>query len=306
MKKILLVILLVFSFFCLYKYNNTKKIENYFVDSLLIEKNESRDIMVKLYDNGVINTINLEDYVVGVVACEMPASFELEALKALAVAARTYALKHISKNNKYDLQNSTNYQCYYGVNQMKKYWGNSFEKYYKKIKKSVELTKNEIITYNGEVILSLYFSTSNGKTENVENVFNQKLDYLVSVDSPWDKINDYYTKVKKFEIKDFLSRLGISGNKIENFKINKRESGYVSSIIINDKSMSGSLFQSKLILNSLDFDLKVDSDIVIITTKGWGHCVGMSQYGSQGMALKGYNYKEILHHYYKNVKINYV
>ena len=141
-------------------------------------KKEDKIINVDIkYNNEKIN-IPLEDYVIGVVACEMPSSFDSEALKAMAVSARTFALYKITTNKNYVLSTTTKDQCYIDKKKMKKNWKGNFNKNYNKIKNAVEETHNQYMTYNGKVIIAFYFSISNGYTENCENVFSQKLDYI--------------------------------------------------------------------------------------------------------------------------------
>ena len=135
------------------------------------EKNIQKVIII--YKNKKEETLDLEDYVVGVVACEMPASFSMEALKAMAVAARTFALYKIKTNKNYKLSTTTKDQCYITKEKMKKNWGKNFNKNYNKILKSVSDTSNQYMTYNDKVIIAFYFSISNGYTENCENVFSQ-------------------------------------------------------------------------------------------------------------------------------------
>ena len=178
-------------------YKEENVVENKILEDKVISDTKKVNI---LYKDSVVN-LDLEDYVVGVVACEMPASFDIEALKAMAVAARTFALYKIKTNKNYKLKTDTKDQCYISKSSMKKQWGNSFDKNYNKIKKAVSDTENEYLTYKDKVIIAFYFSISNGKTENCENVFSQKLDYLVSVDSKWDKKYSYKEKTIKMSEK---------------------------------------------------------------------------------------------------------
>ena len=271
----------------------------------IIEENKNEMVQkVNIKYNDKIVNLDLEDYVVGVVACEMPASFDIEALKAMAVAARTFALYKIKTNKNYKLSTTTKDQCYITQNQMKKRWGKSYEKNYNKIKSAVEKTKNEYLTYKDKVIISFYFSISNGKTENCENVFSQKLDYLVSVDSSWDKKYSYKEKTIKFNEAEFLKKLNISSKKVSNIKIERDKTGRAKYVTINDKKFKGTSFRKKLSLRSTDIIIIINNGIVSIETKGYGHGVGMSQYGANGMAKEGYKYDEILKHYYKGVKLS--
>lgn len=248
--------------------------------------------------------LNLEDYIAGVVACEMPASFEFEALKAMAVAARTYALNKINENSDYILEASTNDQCFINKNEMLEKWELSFDKYYNKILNAVSITKGEYLSYNNTPIKAFYFSTSNGYTENVEDVFFQKIDYLVSVSSPWDLETSGYKKTTSFSIAEFLRLLNISDSNIKNITIEElTDSNRVKTISVNDIKFKGTEFRKLLKLRSTDFIFDKLDDKIIITTKGYGHGVGLSQYGANGMAKEGKNYKEILNYYYKNVEL---
>lgn len=254
------------------------------------------------YNDEVIN-LELEEYVVGVVACEMPASFDEEALKAMSVAARTFALYKLKNNKNYKLKSDTSDQCYISLSEMKDKWGNNFDKYYNKIKNLVYETKNEYMIYNDEVIISFYFSISNGYTENVENVFSQKLDYLVSVDSSWDKNSNYKSKDLKIKINDFFNKLGIDYSNNIKIKYERSDTGRVNYLYINGNKFKGTKIRSLLSLRSTDFEISNDKEYVYIKTKGYGHGVGMSQYGANYMAKSGYKYDEILKHYYTDVEI---
>jgi stage II sporulation protein D len=189
---------------------------------------------------------------------------------------------------------------------MKKRWEDNFDKYYNKITEAVMDTKNEKMTYDDKTIISFYFSISNGYTENCENVFSQKLDYLKSVDSSWDSKYSYKEKEVEFDIDDFFDRLGISSNSIDDINIKRSDTGRVNSISINGKEFKGTRFRSLLGLRSTDFDIKYDNNKVYINTRGYGHGVGMSQYGANEMAKEGYSYDQILKHYYSGIEIMYI
>jgi len=266
-----------------------------------VKVKESKKVDI-IYNNKVQN-MDIEDYVLGVVACEMPASFDEEALKAMAVAARTFAVYKLTTNKNYKLSTTTKDQCYISKEKMKSNWKNNFNKNYNKIKKAVESTSNEYMTYKDKVIISFYFSISNGYTENCENVFVQKLDYLKSVDSSWDKEYSYKEKTIKISVSKFLKKLNINSDKIKNIKINRSKTGRIKYITINNKKIKGTKFRTLLSLRSTDISVKVKNDVVYITTKGNGHGVGMSQYGANAMAKKGYKYDEILKYYYTGINI---
>ena len=135
--------------------------------------------------NGSVINLNMTDYLIGVVSSEMPASFNLEALKAQSVLARTYALK--AKQSGKKLTDTVSTQSYIDIDQMKNKWGNSFDTYYNKIKNAVENTNGEYLSYNGNYIEALYHSTNNGKTESSLDVFGNYYPYLISVSSEYDK-----------------------------------------------------------------------------------------------------------------------
>lgn len=297
MKHIICILILLIPFFLIVK--PIEKKEEIIPVSSEIEKE------VRLLDEKEIITISLEDYIVGVVACEMPASFNIEALKAQAVASRTYALEKMKNNVEYDLENSTNNQCYIDKDKMKEKWKASYDLYYTKIANAVNSTEGEYVSYEGKVIKALYFSTSNGYTEDVTPVFGGNLEYLESVSSPWDLESSTYKKEIEINVEDFLKKLKLDDKKITNIVVNeKSESGRVNYITINGKKIKGTTFRNLLGLRSTDFDIEVNNNKVLITTRGYGHGVGLSQYGSNGMANEGYTYKEILKYYYKNTEIS--
>lgn len=272
-------------------YKETKK-EN-------IKKNE---ITVTVYrNNGKIINLELEEYVLGVVGAEMPASFNIEALKAQTILARTYALKSIKNGKK--LTDTVSTQAYKDNSELQKLWKNDYTKYYEKIKKAVNETKGKVILYNNEYIDAVYHSTSNGKTENSKNVWKNILPYLVSVDSSWDKNVKSYKKETIFEINEFCNILKLDVEEPITYEIIHNETGRVRQITINNKTFAGTEFRNLLKLRSTDFEIEINDEKVKVTTYGYGHGVGMSQYGANEMAKQGYSYIQILKHYYTGVVI---
>ena len=264
-----------------------------------IKKNE---ITVTVYrNNGKIINLELEEYVLGVVGAEMPASFNIEALKAQAILARTYALKSIKNGKK--LTDTVSTQAYKDNSELQKLWKNDYTKYYEKIKKAVNETKGKIILYNNEYIDAVYHSTSNGKTENSKNVWKNSLPYLVSVDSSWDKNVKSYKKETIFEINEFCNILKLDVEEPITYEIIHNETGRVRQITINNKTFSGTEFRNLLKIRSADFEIEINDEKVKVTTYGYGHGVGMSQYGANEMAKQGYSYIQILKHYYTGVVI---
>lgn len=264
-----------------------------------IKKNE---ITVTVYrNNGKIINLELEEYVLGVVGAEMPASFNIEALKAQTILARTYALKSIKNGKK--LTDTVSTQAYKDNSELQKLWKNDYTKYYEKIKKAVNETKGKVILYNNEYIDAVYHSTSNGKTENSKNVWKNSLPYLVSVDSSWDKNVKSYKKETIFEIYEFCNILKLDVEEPITYEIIHNETGRVRQITINNKTFSGTEFRNLLKLRSADFEIEINDKKIKVTTYGYGHGVGMSQYGANEMAKQGYSYIQILKHYYTGVVI---
>ena len=259
--------------------------------------------MVTLYRSiGTIETMSLEDYVVGVVSGEMPASFATEALKAQSVIARTYALKRIEQNQ--ILKDDVSNQVYKDNSQLKALWGTSFDTYYNKIKKAVEATKGQTLTYGGKYIEAVYHSTSNGITEDAMAVWGNNFPYLKPVDSHWDLDASSYLKETEKEFHVLSSIIGLDFTTDTNIEVLSRTAGNrIDKIKIDDKIFSGVELRNLLGLRSADFDIRIEDGKTIITTRGYGHGVGMSQYGANGMAKEGYNYKQILEHYYPNTNI---
>ena len=251
-----------------------------------------------------IETIPLEEYIVGVLAGEMPIDFDLEALKAQAVASRSYALKRMeyNKDKDYDVVDSIMNQVYLDNDYLKKTWGNSYVKNINKLRTAVNKTIDEYLAYDNQVIDALFFSTSNGYTEDSENVFNFTVPYLKSVDSPWDKeVTPSFTTKRDISLTTFYQELNLPYDKNLNIEIEKRSTtNRILLLKINNREFKGTDVYNKLGLRSTDFTIELKGDYVTITTVGYGHGVGMSQYGALGMAKKGYTYDAILKHYYSN------
>lgn len=244
-------------------------------------------------------TVELEEYIIGVVAGEMPALFSEEALKAQAIASRTYLINHLQSNN--SISNTTDDQVYLTKEEMKEKWKDDYDKYYNKIKEAVTATKGLIMYYNNEPIKAYYFSTSNGYTASSISVFNEQRDYLTSVESPFDQDNSNTIEISK---QDFCNKLDISCNQISITNIIKDNSNRVSKITINNKEFKGTQVRKLLSLRSTDFTFNIKETTIEIITKGYGHGVGMSQYGANNMAKIGYTYEEILKYYYQDIKID--
>ena len=264
-------------------------------------------VRVKRVSLDRIDNVRLEEYVVGAVSGEMPASFEIEALKAQAVASRSYVLKKINdnKNNSYDVVDTTSNQVYLDDDELKSKWQDNYVSYINKIRQAVNETSMEYLEYNGEVANTMFFSTSNGYTEDSQVVFSEDIPYLRSVDSSWDEsVSSTFKYEVTFSLSEFYEKLGIDYNKkLSVVVLERSSSNRIIKLKINGVELTGREVYNKLKIRSTDFTIKQDGDNVVIDTKGYGHGVGMSQYGALGMAKDGYSYKEILDHYYTGTKL---
>ncbi|MCR2044709.1 stage II sporulation protein D [Anaerosalibacter massiliensis] len=287
-------------------------------------KKEEFDGYIKVYDTRTQEVIklSLEDYVKGVVAAEMPGEFHTEALKAQAVASRTYALH---KMNKFDeghpdhsqapLCTGVHCQAFLSIKELEevhsKKWIN---KYWSKIEEAVESTAGEVVYYEDEIVEPLYHSTSGGMTEDAKDVFASESPYLKSVSSPYEEGAPKFKDVATFTADDFIKKMKTKypsvNIKKDNFPekiklVERSESGRVKKIMIDGQVVNGSEIREIFNLNSTNFKIIYNpkSNMIDIETIGYGHGVGMSQWGANGMAKKGKKYKDILKHYYTGVDV---
>lgn len=283
----------------------------------------SGDGKVKLYrrEKGIVEELELEDYIKGVVASEMPANFEEEALKAQAVAARTYYMnKRLNKckdaeKKGAEICDSTNCQVYMDKNERLSKWSEKDgESNWKKIEDAVESTKGEVLTYDGIVLeYPQFFAVSSGKTEDAIDVLSMDVPYLKSTESKGEEIAPKYETTFKVSVDSFINKIKSKNKDIELPRNNIKEciqiksyteGGGVKEIEIGNKIMSGVELRKILNLNSANFKISFNNDDIIFSCKGYGHGVGMSQWGANSMAKRGYKYDEILKHYYKGVDID--
>jgi stage II sporulation protein D len=285
------------------------------------------DIKIKVYktDKKAIEEMYLEEYIRGVVAGEMPASFEIEALKAQAIAARTFAVANMKEfggsgytvpsHKGADVCTDVHCQAWISKDERFKNWSQKDAvSYWNKITQAVESTKGMVVTYNKQLAMRLkYHSTSGGKTEDSIDVFGYKEPYLVSVQSPYEEETPSYESKVIFTRSEFIKRMKSLNSTIKinaakltsEIKIIERtEGGGVITVKIGDKTFKGTDVRWGLNLKSTNFDVKVDSKYVTFNVKGYGHRVGMSQWGAGEMAKKGSKFDEILKHYYKGTEIN--
>ncbi|MCM3163802.1 stage II sporulation protein D [Metabacillus litoralis] len=272
------------------------------------------DVPVYRSQAKVVENIPLEEYVIGVVASEMPAEFETEALKAQALAARTYITKQLMSGKKLGVPegnavvtDTIMHQVYKSPEEKKAEWGDDYTRKMQKITEAVAATQGQILTYDNQPIDASFFSTSNGYTENSEAVWQEPIPYLKSVESTWDEKSPKFYEKKIIAISQFEKLLGVnldtsSGTigKVTELTPGKR----VAKVEIDGKEFTGTDVRDKLELKSADFTWEIKGDSVVIETKGYGHGVGMSQYGANFMAEAGKTYQDIVAYYYNGTKVS--
>jgi len=261
----------------------------------------SCDISIRV--SGQKEPIPLEEYVVGVVAAEMPANFHPEALKAQAIAARTYVLK-TTNNGQLEIEPTVMKQVFYDEDTRKENWQTTFDENEQKIREAVKSTEGEVLKYNGELITAMFHSMSNGMTESAKNYNGTDLPYLQPVVST-DFHAENFVSTKNFKLADWnrLLNVNMTLDDIKKIKIVRNDTGRVEKIVAGGKEWPGRDIRTKLELRSTDFDIKVVNNEIQVMTEGYGHGVGMSQYGADAMAKQGSTAHEILNHYYTNITI---
>lgn len=295
----------------------------YLVDKQGAVKIFSGQTKVKLFLHGEEKVVKmpLEDYLVGVVAAEMPAEFPLEALKAQAVAARTYALKRLGAGGVAnpphpgaDLCDDHRHgQAWLSREDLKERWGTiRYYQHYYKIKKAVDETRGQVLTYKGELIDPAYHASCGGRTENSEDVWKFQVPYLRSVPCPYDA-DPNPEHSASFRLEQVDRALGTSlhaaaasagGIKQQGIKVvEKTSTGRPKTLAVGEKRLPAVAVRDLLGLRSTNFRFKIEADTVTFVTSGYGHGVGLCQYGAKGMAGQGYNYRTILGHYYSGVEI---
>lgn len=291
------------------KVGNTQK-----SDSDIPEENV---ITVFLSDTKKNLTVSEFEYVCGSVAAEMPLMYHEEALKAQAIACYTNSLRLKNSKNKSAINgadisdNPATHQGYLTREERKEKWGDDYQKYESKLETIVKAVESEYLTYNGEYCLCAFSAICTGTTESAENVWGEKIPYLVSVKSSGDTLSPQYSSTNTFTKSQFISimkDLGVSINSKANLeetigksKISK--AGTVLKIEINKKSLTGEQIRSAFSLRSSAFKITATENEVTFKVSGYGHGVGMSQYGADYMARQGSTYDEILKHYYKGSEI---
>lgn len=279
-------------------------------NEIVLPAKEKKTIAVLLPD-GSVSVQDLDTYLVSVVLREMPVEFHEEALKAQAVVARTYALRRQESGMKHpgaDICTDANCcQGYWPVNDYLQNGGDAAS--VNKIKRAVIDTTNLVVTYNDKLIEATYFSCSGGKTEDAVAVWGADIPYLQSTNSPGEEHATHYTETATISAEEFANRLGreLTGDPSDWFdNISYTNGGGIEKMDVAGISYSGTTLRQLLGLRSTAFVMTVIGDHITITTKGFGHRVGMSQYGADAMATQGYTFREILSHYYQNTELVFV
>lgn len=284
-------------------------------EKLLDEKSDS--VKIKSAASGNVATASTKEYIIGCVAAEMPATYSTEALKAQAVCAYTNLVR-LKKNPDSSLSGADisddpgRHQGYYDIETQKEKWGDKYDEYRAKTEEAVNDVLGKTIVFNGEPIVAAYCAISPGRTESAENIWGGKIEYLVSVTSPGDKLSP-----------DCIKEISLSADEVREYTKNDPEivlgddqsgwitdivytdsgSGVVKSLKVGGKSFTGNSFRALFSLRSPAFTFEQKDGAFFFKTYGYGHSVGMSQYGADYMAKQGSTYEEILAHYYPNTEI---
>ena len=265
--------------------------------------------------------MDINDYLRGVVPSEMPPSYNLEALKAQAVVARTYTYRKMMTHGEgedADMCDDHNHcQAFYDKDTLFSIWKKRgfsdelIEEYWHKINEAVVSTQNQVITYNGEYIKAFFHASSPYKTENIDQIWGgEKLPYLVSVENK--EKEDYANRTSQVVVnfQDFITKIKEKYEKevtVEECKftcINEyTTSGRVKNIKVGKQIISAENLRTMFGLKSTDFKLEINNDSIIFNVTGYGHGIGMSQVGVDTYANEGYNYIDIIRHYYTGVEI---
>ena len=274
------------------------------IQEIVVHENESPSvddaISLTVEIGGAPTEMTLGEYLVGVLMGEMPASFELEALKAQTVAARTYTLRRMEQGGVLS-DDPAVCQAYTSPDTAQEKWGDEWESYLSKLTRAVEETDGQVLTYNGALIAATYFSCSGGKTESAQTVWGSEVPYLISVESPGEEGASAYESVVTVDLNEFLAALEIESPSVS--AVTYTQGGGVDTITIGGKTVSGTEMRGLFGLKSTLFTMEITADSVLFEVQGFGHRVGLSQYGAQAMAEAGSGYEEILKWYYTGVEI---
>ena len=275
-------------------------------------RNTSNEISVYMADSGKTETMTLRDYIIGATGAEMPAAFEHDALCAQALCSLTLAVYYSGRPDNSapgSAAISTDpavHQAYMSVKEMKKKWGGDFEKYYEKLCAATDEILTYVITYDGEPIVAAFHAVSPGKTESAENVWKNAVPYLVSVDSAGDSFSPKFTSSLTVSADEFSEKLGLS-RMDEDTDIPGEtvysDAGTLLSVKLGGKTFTGQQIREAFGLQSNAIKISSKDGEITFSVKGYGHGVGLSQYGADYYARQGMNWREIIAHYYPGTEI---
>lgn len=268
-------------------------------------RNETEYITVMLSATGSTEKIEMREYIIGCVAAEMSAGCHPEALKAQAVASYTYAKRITENSSDYISDSPLSHQGYVCKEERMEKWGENFEENEKKIADAVDEVFGKSITCNGETVLAVYHSISAGQTRSAKSIWGSDYPYLQSVASPGDKLSPDFSETKSFSAEEFAQMLGVEaeGSTADWVGDISESGGYVETAVICGREFSGEEIREALNLRSSSFEIEAQGSKITVTCRGYGHGVGMSQYGADYMARQGSTWQEIIGHYYPDTEI---
>ncbi len=278
---------------------------------------------VSLYDSatGKVLRLPLEEYVAGVVAAEMPASFHPEALKAQAVAARTYAVLHVRafggegcrSHPEADLcSDPREGQAWMLVDRLRRQWGRQFETNWSRVREAVAATRGLIAVFRNRPIEAVYHAASGGVTEDAVAVWGRAVPYLRSVSSPFEAGTRHDRVAVTMTVAEAARRTGVSLASLRRTTAAgvapvavaaRTASGRVAVLRVGDRRLTGEEARAALGLRSTLFTVRVSGDALVVESRGYGHGVGLSQYGADGLARRGYDFRRILAHFYQGTTV---
>ncbi|MDD2627694.1 MAG: stage II sporulation protein D [Clostridia bacterium] len=286
------------------------------------ENKVSRTIRLKISNTGEVQTIDMDEYLKGVLPSEMPPSYEMEALKAQAVVARTYAYEKMSTNTHEGFDICDNFACcqaYYNKEKISEIWtGRGFDKktrdkYWEKINEAVDSTNNIAVVYSGKFIKAYFHANSGGKTESASEIWGkQKISYLEPVESRGEEEHSYYKSNESFTAKEIENKINsksevkcrVSNDGKDEIEIlSHTVSGRVKKVRVGENIYEATFIRAILGLKSTNFSIEKKDNKIIFNVTGYGHGVGMSQTGANYYAKEGYIYDQIIKHYYKGVDV---
>lgn len=248
---------------------------------------------------GEENPLELDHYLLGVLAGEMPASFPDEALRAQAFAARTYALRATDFGAN-SIGTTVQSQVYLNAEERLQKWGENTQAYEMKLLNAITSTEHQFIAYEEQPITAMFFSTSNGMTESAENYSGNSLPYLIPVSS---SEADLKSQLKTIPLEEFALTIGVPEEQIQELTLVRNETGRVQAVKVPTRTLTGREFRTLFDLPSTDFSIQLLDQTIQIETKGYGHGVGMSQYGAKAMAEQSKTAEEIIAHYYPGTNL---